>query len=317
MLNCLVLWLDFGQPFFGRGGCLLTRIRIDAGCSEENIPDRRVARRPVVRGYADYADMELDRDDRPMMRLLILSVVIVCAPNMVRASCSNTSLGGGVVCISSLSSAPGVSGGTTSSINTSGANFLACFISNEGTYTFSDAAGNTWVPLTAYQGSTSDIGGQIQVAVNAKTNTTETFTVGSAIAPAVSCVALSGILAFNSGTDSGNDANSGQSSMAPVASITGSGAVIVLTGVTTESPGTGTLSINDGFSVLESIAYAAGSNYGAALAYLVQIPGAAVQPTWQSTSSGITAVAIGAFNLFSGGSKWKKLYRGMYGAGGI
>jgi hypothetical protein len=206
--------------------------------------------------------------------------------------------GGGIALVTHVAGpvTAGSGGGVSAAINTTGANFLvlnASFYSSGCTVTVSDSNSNTWAALTGYSNGAST--GRFYYAVNPKVGSGHTFTVsGSSCYPSFEVAAFSGMKTsgvFDSGTDSGANGNS--ATIQPGSVTPPSGYQLVMTGVSIDSGSVS--SVNSSFTMTDSLAYSGGNNFGSGMAYLVQHPGAAVDPTWTISGYNHTAVNIAAF----------------------
>lgn len=196
------------------------------------------------------------------------------------------------------------SGGTSGSMDTTGADTLfltvSCLASD--TPTVSDSKSNTWTLIR----SQNDSGALVKNVLYrsdtpASVGSGHTFTVtpGTFIGVAVTAFAggaTSSILDQQNSTGSGAGASTIHlGSITPTVDNT-----LVITSLET-SDGVDASSINQSFTIATHVA-AGGSNFGAALAYLVQTTAAAVDPTWtNSGGSNYLAANIANFKTAAGG----------------
>lgn len=177
------------------------------------------------------------------------------------------------------------SGGTSSAIDTSGADLLVINgVCNNGTGpTISDNKGNTYI-----------------LAVNSQSNfiwycrggvvgAGHTFTIAGASTFSIAQVtAWSGSLALsvlgptNQAFNGGAGATFQGGSVTPAA--TGS---LVIAGL--QSQPTGLVTIDSGFTITDQTTIVGGSHFGGGQAYLIQSPAAAVNPTWSGLAGGAGA----------------------------
>ncbi len=184
-------------------------------------------------------------------------------------------------------------GGTTSSIDTTGANFIAIAFSGDSTITVTDNKSNSYTSLTTYHGAGPSM--TIAYAQNATTGSGHTFTVAgteiysSVVVFAVSNIKTSG--AFNAGTDSG--ANVAPATTIQPGSITPpSGYQFLVTGIGSSAV---VATINSSFTTDSSYTNTGSPCYASQAAYLIQTTGAAVNPTWTLTGSALANAAIASF----------------------
>jgi hypothetical protein len=95
-----------------------------------------------------------------------------------------------------------------------------------------------------------------------------------------------------SGQDAGNGSSSAVASLATGSITPGTGYQLVVTGMAEEVVGTYTTPST--FTLVDSAAYNPGTSWGIGMAYLVQYPGAAINPSW-----GLSPVSAGAVNVAS------------------
>ena len=165
------------------------------------------------------------------------------------------------------------------------------------TPTFTDSAGNSWTPLTAY-GMSSGIQFFYCSPCTSSMNHTVTHN-GSGQYTAIAVAAFQGLVA------SPFDGQNGATAMATTVQ-TGTGIVTTQPGdlVVTAVGELSTMadSVNSGFTKIEQKFYSVGNNYGIALAWQKQTTAGAINPTW--TADPMTAqisAAIVAFKTTGGG----------------
>lgn len=187
-----------------------------------------------------------------------------------------------------------VFGGTTSAIDTTGADFLVAVISwysgSGGNPTLSDNYGNAWTPLTTQTDSTpSNV--RIYYCASATVGTGHTFTVsGVSIFAGLYAAAFSGVRATPFDQESGST-GSGVTSVQPGAITPVAAGSLVIAGL--EFLGSSG-AIDGGFtgSVLD---YVPGSYLGTGGAYLIQTLAVAANPTWSWSGGSPAATALAAF----------------------
>lgn len=193
----------------------------------------------------------------------------------------------------------GANGGTTSSINTSGANFIVVSV-------FGFATGAPWAvtenkgngaatDLTNYpQSSASDV--RISYWTNPTVGSGHTFTVTGASSFSGVCVAAYSGMVTSSVLDSGTDVGtSSGTTTCQAGSITPSSGKKVVIAAMAGNSATATDSIDSSYVQDGDVALSGGVNFAGSIAHLIQTPnGSATNPTWTSPSTGI-ACAIAAF----------------------
>ena len=189
----------------------------------------------------------------------------------------------------------GETGGTSSAIDTSGANLITLIVGGTGTpSSVTDNKGNTYTLRAT--GSGASQASRIYSATNPTVGSGHTFTVSAPTNTFVSLI----VLAF-SGADTSSpfDQNNGVST----------------DGVTSIQPGSVTPSVNDellvcslglggdvtnlaigsSFTLQENLPLGSGVNYAAAGAYKIQTSAGAENPQWTWTTSRNAASAIATF----------------------
>ncbi len=129
------------------------------------------------------------------------------------------------------------------------------------------------------------------------TNAAHTFTsTGSTIAEALLAVGFTGALTSATPLDQTNGSAGGGAGVSRQAgSITpGEDNEVTIAVLTWDATITG-LSINSGFTILDTVDYAPGVTFGCSIAYLIQSTAGAVNPTWSWTNSATTAAVIASF----------------------
>lgn len=206
--------------------------------------------------------------------------------------------------LASLSAAS--SGGntfTSGTMSTTGASLLVAVVASyngASEPTLSDSGSNTWTPLTLTgQGST-----QVRMSyVNSSSPTTSgshSVTVtGTGSYASVAFVAFSG--SASSPIDQFNHTESGSATAAPTGSITPSVNGTALIAAIGFDAATSGLSIDNGFTLLEFIAFSGGNNNGVGLAWKEQATAAAINPQFSWVTSNVSATQIASFLPGGGG----------------
>lgn len=181
---------------------------------------------------------------------------------------------------------------TTPAINTTGATGLIIAVGwwdGVGNVSVSDSKSNTWAPVTKYV--TSNCSVEFFTCLNPGSvgsghtfSKTGTDTYGSIAVLAFSGTDTTASVDGNSGAGTASGTTQQPGSITP--SQNGS-VVITALGMSAHS---GSGSIDGGFTVSDS--FVDGSNYGVALAYLIQTSAAAANPTWTASSGALEACII-------------------------
>ncbi len=185
--------------------------------------------------------------------------------------------------------AGGPTGGTTSAVNTTGANFEAMIfcLGSTSLPTVSDSASNSWgSPLASYIGSSNQTLRLYGVA-NPTTATNQTFTVSSGSGSYSSFVVMtfSGVSTLDQ--KNGSHATSSVTSFQPGSITPSINNELLLTGVCSNSVPSSSYaySVDSSFTIATNgwKPYQPGSNYATGSAYLVQTTATAENPTWSWT----------------------------------
>lgn len=190
---------------------------------------------------------------------------------------------------------------TTSSINSSTANFIACGLSENGSgsVTLSDSNTNTWNKLTEQTGTPAVV---IYYATNPTVGAGHTFTAtGSSIFSVLNCTAYSGAATttpfdIESGTFGGAFINTAQpGSVTPgannelVYTAFGWSASMTMTSVT-------------GFNIINQTDFTGGVNYGGGTADQIQTTATAVNATWNFSGTVGGSVVQAVFKVGGAGA---------------
>lgn len=192
---------------------------------------------------------------------------------------------------------------TSSSINTSGASLLVvaiAYYAGAPPPTLSDLVGassNTWVPLTSYSSGIGVV--KIYYAVNPVVGSGHTFTLsGTGTFPALSVIALGG-----ANTASPFDVENGSISSYQPGSVTPSeGNEVLITATIDNATGAICNTIDEGFTIADSVVNSLGNYFGLALAYLIETSATAKNPTWSGGSGSAPCSAIATFKAATSGS---------------
>jgi hypothetical protein len=190
--------------------------------------------------------------------------------------------------VNSASFGLGLSGGTTSAVNTTGANFLFVFVNSyQGIPTVTSSPSNTWHARTGYGTSTQAVIYPFY-AYNANVSSSQSFTVsGTSLYCSITIVAFKGVLASSDPYDVEAGKTPALSSTSSVAAGAGinpnNNGELLVTGVATQTyPTTQVFSCNSGFTVASQFGFVSGQMAGG-IGYKIQGTAAATTPTWAWT----------------------------------
>jgi hypothetical protein len=192
----------------------------------------------------------------------------------------------------------GSSGGTTSDVDTTGANFLVLnvgFLSSAAPITVSDSKGNTWSSLTA-QSTGTNASVQVFYAANATVGTGHNFTISAIGSFSTACVAAFSNVKTSSPLDQQSGAGNASASTIQAGSVAPTeNNELIITSVVSHLAG-------EPFTIDSSFAIAAQQDdissccFPSGLAYIIQTSAGAANPTWTLTgSAGQTAAQIATF----------------------
>lgn len=210
--------------------------------------------------------------------------------------------GGGPTIIAHAGAAGTSNSATTASIDTTGANLLvvsACWYPGvTADAVITDSKGNTWTALTR-RGTVgvSLTANRLFYCYGGTVGTGHTFTTTATGGyHSIQVIALSGMAASpldqqNGGQDGGTWTTRQPGSITPSQDNT-----VVIAALTFEANSGGTISINDSFTIADTVAYGTGTNDGGSLAYKILTVASSQNPTWtSSSSSGDAALSIASF----------------------
>jgi PASTA domain len=202
--------------------------------------------------------------------------------------------------VASVTAKPGINGGTSSAIDTTGATAFIVGISSyqSNAVTLSDSKGNTWTGLTNRTVSNAShrffyVNGPPTVG------TGHTFTVsGTTIYPTVFVLAFSGGIVAGDG-EAGATSSSSSGPLASGPMTPGHNGALVVTGACVHLGTTFIAPV--GFTSLTE-SHGAGTSMGAGIGYLEQTTAASVNPSWDWTTAGSSVVAVAAFTTSAAAS---------------
>lgn len=180
--------------------------------------------------------------------------------------------------------------GATSSIDTTGANFIVAVqgwttVSSVNT-SFSDSKSNVWLPVAvshaANAQNTASLAIYIAQGSGISVGSSHTFTVGAGSASA--CIAAFSNVNTYTPIGVGKLAtSSGATSLQPAAITPSRDNSLMIAALSYRD--TTTVSIDGSFSISDQVAFSSGVNIGTALAYLIQTTAASANPTLSWTNS--------------------------------
>lgn len=199
---------------------------------------------------------------------------------------------------------PNASGGTTSAIDTTGANLIVIafgdYTPNWNPAQISDNKSNTWTALTAYVGNVAV--SRLFYCERPTVGTGHTFTTANQISN-IAVAAFSGLAATGTLYESGSDHGAapkvnGATSLQPGSATPGqAGDLIVTSFCSTDSGGT-PITVDSSFAITDSSPWLSGKCEGVALAWK-QGTASAENPTWHINSAGSADLAA-AIAIFKG-----------------
>lgn len=200
----------------------------------------------------------------------------------------------------------GSNGGTTSSINTTGANLIVVIVAYGGglpSISVSDNKSNTYTARTSYLVAGSNNAVQLFDSVGATTGSGHTFTVsGGGGFESIYVEAFSGAASSSTfETQTGNNNGAGATTTLQAGSITPAQNGEVLIAGLANANGSANQSINGGFTITDQVPLSGGNYYGGAMAYLIQTTAAPANPTWTSIPGAqMMAVTLACYKAVAG-----------------
>jgi hypothetical protein len=195
-------------------------------------------------------------------------------------------------------SVKGTNGGTTSSVDTTGATLLVATLAYYTVIAISDSKANTWTQLTAHtSGSANSV---IYYCKNPTVGTGHTFT--SAVSGNYSVLHV----LYFSGTDTSapfdvQNGAGGVGSPFQTGSVTPGSANEVIVAHGGMNSSTGPYTIDSGFTAPLQDIYTGGVNFGSLTGYLIQTSAAAVNPTFGGGGGSNNAGNIATFKAGAAG----------------
>ncbi len=192
---------------------------------------------------------------------------------------------------------------TTSSIDTSGANFLVVSggFSTGTSPTISDNKSNSWTTTLTSRDSGGPKG-QLYYVANATVGTGHTFTLSQGGSFPSLCVAAFSAVKTSSPFDQETGANStSATTLQAVAVDPSEDNCLIIYGSAHED--TGTVSIDSGMTITNQRALAGGAAYGSALAYKVQTTHASINAIWTFTGSIHCTLEMAVFKAAAAASR--------------
>ena len=178
----------------------------------------------------------------------------------------------------------GANSGTTSALDTTGADFLVIHLQQSKTAseaTISDSKGNTWNQLTLQSCASGDVMSRLYYAKNVTVGSGHTFSFsGTSVFGSIEVQAWSGSH-LTAPFDVENGAVDGSPASRSTGSVTPSqDNSLLVAGLASGGGDNSGTTIDLGFTVSDVSVYSAGVNFGGAIAYLVETISAAKNPTW-------------------------------------
>lgn len=200
--------------------------------------------------------------------------------------------------------AAGVNGGTTPSVNTTGATFLVVSTSEftGGTVTVSDSKSNTWSSSIA-SGTDSSPDTTIWYVANPTVGTGHTFTVSGTSSYATICVQAHSEVVTTSPFDVSNS-TFGFSSSSPysASSITPSADGYLVIAAFGHNVGSA-VTVGSSMTITDDRPLVGGTSFGNTLAYLYQTTAAAINPAFSFTGTTNCSSVVAAFEVSTSTSK--------------
>jgi hypothetical protein len=195
---------------------------------------------------------------------------------------------------------------TTPGVDTTGADFLVLalgrFSGAGGENAISDNKGNTWNGLTAW--GTGSGRTRIFWCVPTSVGSGHTFSAASASgsAPSIAVQAWSGANASPYASIENGAHGVAAAASLQTGSVTATAAPALLVSAACSSTFSPNPIIDSGFTKTATLSFNAGTAMALAMAYLIQDPAAAINPTWSNLDTGLSkSVAIAAFVPAAGG----------------
>ncbi len=230
-----------------------------------------------------------------------------------------------IAVVSSVLLPRGVTGATSSSIDTTGATLLVMGLAGfqivANSYTISDSKGNTWTPLTAKDtGAAHEARTQLFYVANPTVGTGHTFDwayagYGNATAAVIAFSDCLTVSPFDQ--QNGFGTNSEVSTVQP-GSITPTedNEVVVVMGGFPNDMNSGSGSINGGFTIAHQREFGGSNCVGGLMAYLIQTTAAAANPTITApTGTDPMSAVIASFKSAGGGGGGGYVHRRQLNGG--
>ena len=192
----------------------------------------------------------------------------------------------------------GKDGVTSSSIDTTGADFLVMVVGAYKSFppTVSDSKSNTWSALTLRDsGDSARI--LIYYVANPTVGTGHTFTLTGSSSYGSMCVHAFSGAKLTSPFDVENGVTGGVDTSRAPGSITPSeNNELLITGGTQDAI-VSNLAIGSSYTLADNVYTGSGTNFASSLAYLIQTTAGASNPTWSWTTSSHNAEVIASFKV--------------------
>lgn len=204
--------------------------------------------------------------------------------------------------VANIDAAPGENGGTTSAIDTTGADLLifpvgSWDVNTAGDETPSDSKSNTWSGRTLYEAGQS--AARIFDSVPSSVGASHTFTYSDTTSyPVLSPSAWSGAAAVP--FDQQNGATGTSTSPSPGSVTPTEDNELIITTITFNGA-SGGITPPTGFTMPDSQEFSSGVNMGFAVAYKVQTTAGSETPTWTLGNSRAWAATVATYKAAAGG----------------
>ena len=190
---------------------------------------------------------------------------------------------------------------SSSSVDTSGANFIAIGLTENGaaSVTISDSKSNTWSKNTEQSATAPDC--VLYYTVNPTVGTGHTFTAtGSSIYAVMSIAWFSGVATTTPLDQQNGSGGGGMTSPAQPGSITPTEDDELVLSALAWSSGFDITSVT-GMTQIGETDFAGGNNYGGGLAYVIQTTAAAINPGWNYSGTMSGNLTQASFKKAAGG----------------
>jgi len=194
-------------------------------------------------------------------------------------------------------------GFTSSSIDTTGSNFLVVCLASQvfGTGTISDSNSNTWTALTNQIGSFADRWCRVFYSENPTVGSGHTFTVtGTNIFPTIAYASFSGVATSSSFDVENGPGSTGYGTSTDTGTVTPSSTnELIVAGLNYDDNSVST--VDSGFTTIDTISRSGFGFSGIHFAYIVETSIVAKDPTFSWSNNDRAVAAIASFKPGGGG----------------